>query len=254
MKVLQISVGKDFTLMLVNSGRVYSWGSNKRSQLGYKYPPQTTQGGIPAGSGSGSSSAGSLAPPTTQSNTCPLPRLVDSPHNRNIKQIACGVAHAAMLSETGTLYVWGAGYALGRNRDEQLRGDGSTKRSKHTHEHIYGELMGTHQQQQGDLAARVMSEAWTNEDCVEPTSLPFFVKRRIQAITSGDVHLVVKSGVELLSWGLNSSGQLGDGTTVNRQFPTPVKLPASSRSEAAMDALSLVCAGKHVGVVHNGEM
>ena len=45
----------------------------------------------------------------------------------------------------------------------------------------------------------------------------------IVAIGAGDQHsLVVKSDGTVVAWGHNNHGQVGDGTTTNRLYPTPV--------------------------------
>jgi alpha-tubulin suppressor-like RCC1 family protein len=93
-KVVVVTTGKDFTLMLMNSGRVYAWGANKRGQLGYRYM-HGGPGHVHQQSGSGISTG--LGP----FYSCPHPKLVESTYNHHIKQIGCGLAHAVMLSETG---------------------------------------------------------------------------------------------------------------------------------------------------------
>jgi alpha-tubulin suppressor-like RCC1 family protein len=46
-------------------------------------------------------------------------------------------------------------------------------------------------------------------DCSEPQSVPFFSKRRVQLLVSGDVHVTVRSGADFYAWGINTHGQLG---------------------------------------------
>ncbi|WP_032710911.1 hypothetical protein, partial [Salinispora arenicola] len=48
----------------------------------------------------------------------------------------------------------------------------------------------------------------------------------VTAIAGGDSHsLAVTSAGTVLAWGNNSSGQLGDGTTTDRDTPVDVNLP-----------------------------
>jgi alpha-tubulin suppressor-like RCC1 family protein len=118
----------------------------------------------------------------------------------------------------GILYVWGAGYCLGRVRDEALRGDGSSKRSVHTHEHIQAQLLGSQTlpssvyflTNSNNSSSGNDNEKWMSEDCCIPTSLPFFIRRKVQQVAVGDTHICVKSGLELFAWGMNGSGQLGE--------------------------------------------
>ncbi len=47
----------------------------------------------------------------------------------------------------------------------------------------------------------------------------------IQAVTAGEWHsMALSSGGAVLSWGRNSNGQLGDGTTTDRVVPTDTGL------------------------------
>ncbi|GMU35468.1 MAG: hypothetical protein AMXMBFR20_33400, partial [Planctomycetia bacterium] len=45
----------------------------------------------------------------------------------------------------------------------------------------------------------------------------------VSRVTGGVFHtLAIKDGGAVWAWGLNSSGQLGDGTTTNRLIPVQV--------------------------------
>ena len=134
-EVLAVAAGRDHTLLLAGSRRVYSWGSNRRGQLGH-----------------------------SNFKTSSLPRLVQGPIN--VKSIACGSYHSACLADPGILHCWGARECLGR------RAEG---------------------------------------DCSEAQTLPFFTKRRVQLLVTGDTHVTVRSGSDFYSWGLNTYGQLGRG-------------------------------------------
>jgi hypothetical protein len=47
-------------------------------------------------------------------------------------------------------------------------------------------------------------------------------------ITSGSLHTVaIKSDGTLWTWGFNNNGQLGDGTTINKNIPTFINCPTS---------------------------
>ena len=66
-----------------------------------------------------------------------------------------------------------------------------------------------------------------------PVSLP----ARIKAIGAGSNHdLAVTASGAVYAWGLNSTGQLGDGTTVNSDVPVPVDLPAGVTAKAVAGA------------------
>lgn len=78
-KVVSMSCGQSFSIALTEDGELYSWGYNGNGQLGL-----------------GSSS-------NQQS-----PQRVNGLQGKFIKKIACGMAHVLALTDTGTLYSWGA--------------------------------------------------------------------------------------------------------------------------------------------------
>lgn len=82
-EVLMIAAGRDHTLLLTGSRRVYSWGSNRRGQLGHSNFKNSS-----------------------------LPRLVQGPIN--VKEVVCGAYHSASLADPGILHCWGARECLGR--------------------------------------------------------------------------------------------------------------------------------------------
>ena len=95
--------------------------------------------------------------------------------------------------------------------------------------------------------------SWCNEDCSEMQPIPFFVKRKVKFAVCGEQHILVKSNSELLSWGINTNGQLGIGSTFPKQLPVPVKLPIAL-AEIDLDAAIVSTAGKHVGVAIKKDM
>jgi hypothetical protein len=96
--ILQVTCGKDHTLLLTHGGLLFSWGDNRRGQLGH-----------------------------SQFESCAIPKVVvgnDSKALKNITSISCGSFHsAAIAAESGILYTWGNGDCLGttsnwRHKDE----------------------------------------------------------------------------------------------------------------------------------------
>jgi alpha-tubulin suppressor-like RCC1 family protein len=86
-EVLSVCTGSDHTLLLTAvTKRVFSWGSNRRGQLGHSDFLNSS-----------------------------LPRLVLGP--KNVRVIACGSYHSASLADPGILYLWGARECLGRKAD-----------------------------------------------------------------------------------------------------------------------------------------
>nr|CAH0103634.1 unnamed protein product [Daphnia galeata] len=77
-KFVDVACGKEHFIALTNEGKVYSWGSGSRGQLGH----------------------GSI-----ESNE--YPQEIEVLGGINIVQIACGGWHSCALSESGDVYIWG---------------------------------------------------------------------------------------------------------------------------------------------------
>jgi len=80
---------------------------------------------------------------------------------------------------------------------------------------------------------------------------------RVIAVSAGGVHsLAVTAAGQLLAWGDNEYGQLGDGTTKDRHIPVRVKLPAGTRVIAVGASyncsMALTSSGQVWAWGHNG--
>ena len=132
---------------------------------------------------------------------------------KNVRVICCGAYHSACVADPGMLYTWGNGYCLGRvaappvkvslpsgvNRAGRCRGAGATEPTS----------AGA-----GNGAAAIVSGAsgvGVLDSCV-PELVPFFAKKRVQYVCSGEGHLLAKTAGDLYAWGHNKHGQLGRGT------------------------------------------
>ena len=207
-EIKNVTAGRDHTLVLTSTGHVFSWGGNRRGQLGH-----------------------------SNFNSSAIPRLVEG--LKNVKTIAAGSYHSCCLADPGVVYTWGARECLGRKAE--------------------------------------------SDECVAK-SLPFFSKRRVQALVSGDAHVVCRSGHKFFSWGSNAFGQLGVASSndsgergksskelcdndenfdVNSRnetasgnediggmmgtiFPTVVNIASENWSEKDFFACHLVAGGRHV--------
>jgi uncharacterized repeat protein (TIGR02543 family) len=165
-----VVAGGEYSHAVTTNGRVYSWGSNNRGQLG--------------DGTSGTSQNQNIANKST-------PTLIsfDGPNGLNdgetIKNVDIGALHSVAVTTTGRAFGWGA------NSFNQL-GDGTTVNKS------------------------------------SPTLISFTGLEggeTIRNVYLGNGHsLVVTTNNRLYAWGLNNSGQLGDGTSTNKQIPTLIIL------------------------------
>ena len=77
----QVACGSNFNLVLDDKGQIYAWGGNERGQLGLG-------GGF-------------------NMDLESVPRHIEGLSNENIVHISAGQAHAAAVTESGELYMWG---------------------------------------------------------------------------------------------------------------------------------------------------
>jgi alpha-tubulin suppressor-like RCC1 family protein len=201
--VAKIAAGSDFSLALRSDGTVWAWGHNAHGELGNG---TTVNSSVPA----------------RVSNIF------------QVTGIAAGAdaSLATRTSSTGTqVWAWGA------NADGQL-GDGTTT-DHHTPEHVTG--IGTANiasiAMGGDFAVVLGTDGsvwgWGRNQYCELGSRPSSPVLRpvktigpgsgITQLSAGNAHvLALKSDGTVLAWGLNSDGQLGDGSTASHIGPVQV--------------------------------
>ncbi|WP_018588323.1 RCC1 domain-containing protein [Salinispora arenicola] len=152
--VTAIAVGTFHTLALTSTGALLAWGGNGFGELGDG---------------------------TTTARNEPVP--VNVPAGTTITAIAGGRGHSLALTSTGTVLAWG------KNNEGQL-GDG------------------------------------TNANSTTPVDVDLPPGTTVTAIAGGGSNsFALTSAGTVLAWGLNSSGQVGDGTTTDRSTPVDVDLP-----------------------------
>lgn len=153
-EVSQATAGCFHSLAVTTVGQVLAWGFNNDGQLG-------------DGSTKGSR----------------LPVKVKLPKNTTVTEARAGCEFSLALTSRGRLLAWGL------NSDGQL-GDGSTKGSR------------------------------------VPVKVKLPRKTRVKAFSAGCFHaLALTTTGEVLAWGYNGDGQLGDGSTTSSDTPVKVKLP-----------------------------
>ena len=210
--VTAIAVGAHHTVALKSDGTVWTWGANSQGQLG---DGSTTDRSTPV-----------------QATALPL-----------IRAVAAGSYHTLAVDNDGTVWSWGY------NAYGQL-GDGSSA-AQNTPVQISG-LTGVSALTAGlGHTAAIKSDgtvwAWglhTNgqlcDNSTDNRNTPTQVigisgVATLAAGSAGGVHtMALKSDGTVWTWGANTFGQLGDGTTTNRTTPAQV---------TGLSGIALIAAG-----------
>jgi alpha-tubulin suppressor-like RCC1 family protein len=185
--ILSVACGQDHTLLLTQAKKVFSWGDNRRGQLGHSNFEVST---IPR-----------LVTYTHSVNKQQVPLL-------NVKTILCGKYHSACLAENGLVYVWGAGeVCMGIDRSIVLD----------NWEHV--DLYAVIETYYKDINCRYDPAGLSGSgphhviDFCEPRSVSVLNKRKIFTLVSGEMHIAVIANDGVYTWGNNAYGQLGLGHT-----------------------------------------
>jgi alpha-tubulin suppressor-like RCC1 family protein len=227
--VIAVSAGQDWSLALKADGTVWAWGRNHRGQLG-----------------------------TTAVSSSTTPLQVPTPVG--ITAIAAGDAHGLALRFSGTVWAWGD------DTSGQL-GDGTPGGFRTTPQQpssIQGSVFtpataiaagGTFSMVLGDVRVFTWgsnANGQLGDGTTTDRAWPEIVEGAAAlgewpvAIAAGGGHaIVIQTDGTARAWGLNSSGQLGDGTTTTRRTPVAVSGSVSMTSPAAggRHTLSLVPTG-----------
>jgi alpha-tubulin suppressor-like RCC1 family protein len=193
---LHISAGLSYTCGLTLSGEVWCWGDNAAGQLGDNLSPSRA-----------------------------TPALVKSPVA--FTQLATGTDFACGLSTTGAAYCWGenAWATLGDGTKTRhavpapVKG-GHTFRSLTTGGHFACGLTDGPVYCWGAIGLAIPSDALA---ALGPVPLGGQESAALASLTAGFTHAcgLTVDGVALCA-GTNGSGQLGDGTTIDRAAPVQV--------------------------------
>ena len=278
--VEQIAAGRAHSLALTADGSVWAWGANGHGQLGDgtledRPAPVEVAGGwaapvvaIAAGDDFslalssdgtlwswGANADGQLADGTTQDRSAPGASIGLS----GIVSLAAGGSHALALDGSGHVWAWG------RNTDGQL-GDGTTASASQpvvvSFEPTAPLIMRLAAGQSHSAAVDSAGGLWTwgrNADGqlghAAPPPSQLSPARLIDTVRfvvpdGGQSHSIALVGTgEVLAWGRNDAGQLGDGSSTSNPNPLPVvgleevvRVAAGARHSLAITAEGLLWA------------
>jgi alpha-tubulin suppressor-like RCC1 family protein len=250
-----VAAGGRHSLLAKTDGTVWGWGSNVDGQLGagqvmvtsINVPIETsgltTARGLSAGSGHslsvaadgtvwawGRNGAGQLGDDTTIDRLTPVRVTGLNDVKPDPRAIAAGLRHSLALRDDGTVWAWGDN-SVGQLGDGTTTNRGAPVQVSNLDGIIAVAAGGSH-----SLALRNDGTVWAWGSDSDgqlgdgtPTgysTLPIQVTggmANIVAIAGGLAHsLAVKSDGTVWAWGLNTVGQLGDGTTMDHATPVQV--------------------------------
>ncbi|MFE7778190.1 RCC1-like domain-containing protein [Streptomyces sp. NPDC057445] len=197
-KVKQISAGCDFSLALLENGKVYAWGRGIHGQLG-----------------------------TGNRATSAVPRQVTG--LENIVAIDAGCYHALALTADNTVKSWGYNLygQLGNSSTKSstapvdvdwLEDVASIEAGAH-HNYVItsdSKVWGWGNNQYGQLleADEAFDANVSRTNRTAPVEIPRL--EGVQHLAAGARHGVAVTADDVFTWGHNGEGQLGNGTTVAR--------------------------------------
>ncbi len=207
--VEEFALGNTHTCLRTSPGDLFCWGNNASGQLGLD-PLVTPLTGtvtqlsllsgvdaVVAGSNHtcalvddavacwGNNGAGQLGVGGTTNDHVPM-TITFPPEAGSIGTIVAAANHTCAVTMTGDLYCWGS------NNNGQLK---------------------------------LTADPMTGDDSSAPTPSLIELEVSVSQIATGVTHTCIQStDGQLLCWGRNNHGEIGDGTTDNAIEPTPVAL------------------------------
>jgi alpha-tubulin suppressor-like RCC1 family protein len=233
--------------------RLWSWGNNSEGNLGDGTSTSRSSPGTTAGAGVnwlqvsangnlgirfaagvktdgtlwtwGANVAGKLGDSTTTSKSSPV---TTSGGGTNWRQVSCGTTNTAAVKTDGTLWTWGAttSGSLGDNSSTASRSSPGTTAGGGTNWRQVsagGNLMGAIKTDGtlwvwGAGANGGLGDGTTTNKSSPVTTAGGGTTWKQVAATVGRM-VAVKTDGTLWTWGRNTRGQLGDGTTTSRSSP-----------------------------------
>ena len=219
-EVAALCAGRDHTLLVSRTGKVYSWGENRRGQLGH--------------SGFKSSS---------------LPRLVNG--IINARQVACGAYSSVCLADPGILYTWGASECLGRSKKgaaDSCEAQSVPFFSKRRVQCICAGDNHVVVRSGSDFfswGANSFGQLGIGNCDVAGVLIPTQVKMSTKDWSAADLlscvlkssgrHTLLLARGCVWAWGWNKFGQIGNETLINVPAPNSVRFQFGSRKENSRD-------------------
>ncbi|NDI35183.1 S-layer homology domain-containing protein [Chengkuizengella sediminis] len=258
----QISLGDNHTVALDSEGKVYTWGNNEFGQLGLGdgvgeeiNRPQKVENlsgktiiQVSAGASHtvaldsegtvftwGNNSTGQLGDNTTEQKNEPQEITIEVNDGVMITQVTTGRYHTVVLASDGTVYTWG------ENEYGQLGDD--TIEQKNEPQEITVEVNDGAMIQEvsaGGLHTVALANdgtvyTWGNNESGQlgyqttgdyqdiPQEVTSLVEKTVEKVSAGGLHTVaLVSDGTVYTWGNNSTGQLGDNTTEQKNEPQEI--------------------------------
>jgi alpha-tubulin suppressor-like RCC1 family protein len=232
-KIAGVAAGVDHSLARTTTGRALAWGNNTNGELG----------------------DGSV-------HNSSVPVVVRLPAGARVTSVKAGCYDSLALTSTGRVFAWGLnvfgelGNGTRRSSDTPVpvrlpRGARVTAISAGCFFDLAltasGEVLAWGRNYGGSLG-----DGNFNTTSRLPVRVRFRPGTRIISIAAGAYHgLAVALGGRVYGWGNNGLGQVGDGTTHNRDMPALVKLPG----RLARKVVALACGGVHsLALLSSGAM
>jgi alpha-tubulin suppressor-like RCC1 family protein len=213
---IAVAAGTYHTVALKSDGSVWTWGRNNDGQLG----DGTTAGKTTPVPVKGAGGSGTLS---------------------DVVAVAAGAGHTVALKSDGSVWAWGYnvygqlgdGTTFVRNTPVQVKDGGGSGTLSDV---VAVAASGYH-----TVALKSDGSVWAwganfygelGDGTTDPKATPVQVKGQAGAgtlsgvvgVATGDYHTVaLKSDGGVWAWGANVYGELGDGETVDKSTPVPVK-------------------------------
>ncbi len=267
-KIKAIGAGCNYGLALTTTGRVLAWGSDSAGQLGSTGPDRTIPVSVPMPHGDkikaisagcdfglaitttgrvlawGDNAYGELGDGGTASSRGPV--TVKLPGRTKVSSVSAGCNQGFAVTTTGGVLAWGLNSTGQLGDRTRKQADKPVKIGLPRGSKVVSVSSGLDHTLAVTTAHRALAWGYnTNGElgngAIASTDKPVSVRlppgTTVRAVSAGyDYSLALTTTGRALAWGLNASGQLGDGTISQRDTPVTVKLPADVIAVAAAQA------------------